>query len=159
MLLATDTTQVRFSLRRDPREAIRFDAQQIAHHSAIRDPVQKMRLVGRDFPWVVDIVPRVGYHHVVVGDIWAGLYKALQEPLTASEWILAGAMDAQRGIEEAMERRLARGDKDKFVKRIDWLGKSRLFKGLMKDELTLKRPLLPGTEPCAETWVVLLGAS
>jgi len=155
-LLAADVTHVRFSLRRDVRTAVPHEAFPYAHQPATSKAAPKMRLLCRDFPWIIDIEPRTGYTFVAIGDVWEGLHKALQEPLTASEWAMAGA-DHQKVIGEAMQKRISKGDPVKHAKRLDMVGKMRVFMGLAKDDAVLKKPLLPGTEEVEETWVVILG--
>jgi hypothetical protein len=136
-----------------PQEAYPY-----AHQPATSKPASKMRLLCRDFPWTIDIEPRSGYTFVAVGDVWEGLHKALQEPITASEWAMASGAQ-QKVIEEAMQKRISRGDPVKQAKRLDMTGKMRVFMGLAKDDAVMKKPLLPGTEEVAETWVVILGPS
>jgi hypothetical protein len=82
----------------------------------------------------------------------------LQEPLADSEWG-AAVVDKERRekILKAAKKRQEK-DKDKWLKRIDWLGETTLFRGLEQDADFEKLRLLPGVQACSETWVVRLSA-
>jgi hypothetical protein len=77
-----------------------------------------------------------------------------------SEWgIVVNNDKALRKSIEAAAKRRAESDPDTRLKRIDWLGSNTIFKGLDKMEDFAELRLLPGAEPCVETWVIKLGSS
>lgn len=112
-----------------------------------------IRLISKHFPWSIDIKLPTS---VTCDVIWDALYNALQQPIADSEWGLIAADKKQRdAIEKAAK---ARVDKDgkKDLLRADWLGETVMFRGLIKDEEFEKARLMPGCDPCTETWVVKL---
>ncbi|KLO16934.1 hypothetical protein SCHPADRAFT_901096 [Schizopora paradoxa] len=99
---------------------------------------------------------------VQLGHIWDVLYNYLYEPVQAAEWAAmvqmlepAEARTWRRAIEEFAERRrVQEGSNQLVIRRIDWLGRRCVFRGIGKDDEFAKLMLLPGEEECAETWVV-----
>jgi hypothetical protein len=82
----------------------------------------------------------------------------LQQPIADSEWgIIVTDKKLRETIEKAAKKR-ADSDSDGRLKRIDWLGPNTIFKGLDRMEEFQEARLLPGAEPCTETWVVKLGS-
>jgi len=57
-------------------------------------------------------------------------------------------------VENAAKKR--EPDAHQKLKRIDFLGKGTMFKGLEKDQDFATQRLLPGADPCPDTWVVRL---
>jgi hypothetical protein len=154
-LLASDTAMVRFDVRNKPEDSIpatTFHASRLT--PAYSAPVSSMRLLSRSFPWTIDIVGGPG-NPITCEAVWQALHAALQEPIADSEWGFAlSDRGRKEDIEQAAKRRLEDGDTDRKLKRIDWLGDRTTFKGLDKDDDFAKRRLLPGSSPCAETWIV-----
>jgi len=111
-----------------------------------------MRLISKSFPWSIDIM----YTPLITCEmVWDAIYAALQEPLADSEWgLLLDREETRQRVERAAKKR---SDRDKILKRIDWLGEKTLFKGLEKDEAFQRLRLIPGADPCAETWMVRFG--
>lgn len=90
--------------------------------------------------------------------VWNALYNALQQPLVDSEWGFI-VQDSKRleVVKNAIKKRTDGNAKaDKAPKRIDYLGDTTLFRGLEKDDDFVKTRMLPGTQPCKETWIVKL---
>lgn len=115
--------------------------------------VRHMRLISKDFPWTIDIIPRRISDVITCGDVWKALHAGLQEKLKDSDWgylnIQAeGHMTNRKAVVDAMEQR---GGENPI--RIDWLGDRNIFKGLEKDDGYARRRLLPGEESCEETWI------
>jgi len=87
------------------------------------------------------------------------LYSALQQPLADSEW---GALshDATRAkkVQKAAKQRQSEVDRDKGLKRVDWLAEHFIFRGLEKDDEFSMRRLAYADSDCEETWVVKMVA-
>lgn len=99
---------------------------------------------------------------VQLGHIWDVLYNYLYEPVTAAEWAAmvqllepSEARTWRRAIEGYAERRREQeGSSHLVIRRVDWLGRRCIFRGIGKDDDYAKLMLLPGQEECPETWVV-----
>jgi len=96
--------------------------------------------------------------NVACEDVWESLYAALQHPIVDSEWgFIVQDPKLREAMEAATKRRIESDpNADKRPKRIDFLGKVTLFKGLEKDDEFVKLRLMPHSSACAETWVVKL---
>lgn len=155
--LAADTTNIRYDLRKHPRDGILLSTyQQIALQPVLAQPTYEMRIVSKAFPWTVDIRAPAGTM-VTCSAVFEALFAMLQEPIADSEW---GIIVIEKSKKEVIEKAAkARQDKDKDtrLKRIDWLAETTAFKGLEHDEEFEKKRLLPGTQGCKETWVVKFG--
>jgi len=153
-ILASDTTLLKFDVSRRPC----VDIHTTTYHancltSATATPVTHMRLISKAFPWSIDVKST---SYVSCEAIWDALHNALQEPIVDSEWgMIVGNKDLKESVEKAAKKR--EKERDKRYKRIDWLGQATMFKGLDKDEEFEKQRLLPGSEPCPDTWVVQFG--
>ncbi|KAG1836365.1 hypothetical protein DFJ58DRAFT_818655, partial [Suillus subalutaceus] len=136
---------------------------------------RQIRLVSPDFPWAFDIRPSVGEEVVTCLDVLSTLYAELQCPLTDMEWGTAGD-EKRASLIRACDRRLwiqlalhgssnsaARTrptvsferpvQREPLLLRVDWLGSSVAFMGLVKDEVFSRR-FVPGVGDHPETWVV-----
>ncbi|KAG2065074.1 hypothetical protein BDR04DRAFT_189585, partial [Suillus decipiens] len=136
---------------------------------------KQIRLISPDFPWAFDIGPSAGEEVVTCLDVLATLHFALQCPLTDTEWGTA-RHDKRASLIRAHDRRLRKqlvshGSSNSathtrptesfniFVQRVslllrvDWLGSSVAFMGLVKDEAFARR-FIPGGGECPETWIV-----
>ncbi|KAJ7497647.1 hypothetical protein FB451DRAFT_1212248 [Mycena latifolia] len=141
--LASDSTQIRYDVRKKARN-------EIAPASATH-----VRLISKAFPWSIDIMSNTP---VTCEAVWDALYAGLQQHIADSEWgIVIGDKKLRETIEKAARRRVE-SDPDARLKRIDWLGGNTIFKGLDRMEEFQEQRLLPGEEPCVETWVVKLGS-
>lgn len=155
--LASDTTYVRYDVRKPAREGIMLTTwQQISHVPAFVAPTYEILIISKAFPWSIVIRAPAG-SVVTCGAIFDGLHELLQKHIEDSEWAIV-ALDKTRreAIEKAAKSRQEK-DKDKRLKRIDWLGDTPMFKGLEKDEDFEKKRHLPGSAHVAETWVVRFG--
>ena len=159
-ILAADTTLARVDVRFPPStEAALPGATHYAYRHAHATVTQAshVRLISKDFPWSIDI--KTGGHPVTCDDVWNALHTALQQPLADSEW---GALshDASRAkkVQKAAKQRQSEGDKDKGLKRVDWLADSFTFRGLERDDDFAKRRLVYVDNECEETWVVKMVA-
>jgi hypothetical protein len=131
---------------------------------------RKIRLISLDFPWAFDIGPSAGEEVVTCLDVFTALHSALQYPLTDTEWGFAGN-DKRASLIRARDRRLlvlhgslnsaARAvsfdrsvQRELLLLRVDWLGSSVAFMGLVKDEAFARRRFVPGGGERPETWAV-----
>ncbi|KAG1863807.1 hypothetical protein F4604DRAFT_1783711 [Suillus subluteus] len=137
---------------------------------------RQIRLISPDFPWAFDIGPSAGEEVVTCLDVLSTLHAELQRPLTYMEWGTAGD-DKRASLIRACDRRLwiqlalhrssnsaARTrptvsferavQKKPLLLRVDWLGSSVAFMGLVKDEAFARRRFVPGGGERPETWVV-----
>lgn len=160
-ILAVDTTQARVDVRFQPSsESAIPNATRYAYRHAHATVTQAshVRLISKDFPWSVDI--KTNGHPVTCDDVWNALHTALQQPLADSEW---GALshDATRAkrVQKAAKQRQSEVDKDKALKRVDWLADNFVFRGLEKDDDFAKRRLAYVDSECEETWVVKMVAA
>ncbi|KAI6037577.1 hypothetical protein EDC04DRAFT_2125686 [Pisolithus marmoratus] len=154
--LAADTTSIRYDVRKAPHDGLLLStAAQLGPTPALSSLSSAIRIISRSFPWTLDIPAPV-----TCAAVFDGLYKMLQEPLADSEWGTVCILDKSRRetIEKAAKARAER-DKEKKLKRVDWLGDVTTFKGLEKDDEFEKKRLLPEMAPCPETWVVKFGKS
>lgn len=161
-MLASDTTRVLYDVRVAPRTAIEYYGQ-YRDIFATRLAAQHVRLVSREFPWTFDIDLRAsrengygGEGYVTCGDVWKAIYNGLQEPIKDGEWALlvtgGGFSERRRNIERGLERRGV--GEGRYPRRIDWLGKDCLFRGIGRDEEYAARVLLPGREYCPDTYLM-----
>ena len=160
-LLAVDTTLIHFDVRKKPVDAI--------HPSALcSDPATlvpavpgttHVRLMSKAIPWAIEVI--VPYGNIVTCEmVWDAIYEALQEPIADSEWALIMSDKWRKSaVLRAAEKRQDAGDPVTKLKRVDWLGDSATFKGLERDEHFERQRLLPGDDPCYETWVMKFGSS
>ncbi|KAF8550608.1 hypothetical protein OG21DRAFT_1419431, partial [Imleria badia] len=155
--LATDTTNIRYDVRKAPPHGILLSTyQQVALQPALAQPTYDIRIISKAFPWTVDIRAPAG-SVITCSAIFEGLYAMLQEPIVDSEWgIVVNDKSKRETIEKAAKARHEK-EKDVRLKRIDWLGETTAFKGLERDEEFEKKRLLPGSQGCKETWVIKFG--
>lgn len=97
--------------------------------------------------------------YVTVGDVWATLFRALNETVGDAEWALLARDERERAkrakIESALARRCAAGGvRADYARRVDWLSRNVLFRGLFSDDTFARDVLLPGRTPCPDTFVV-----
>jgi len=157
-ILAADTTLARVDVRFEPSSEAAipnktYYAYRHAHATATQ--ASHVRLISKDFPWFIDI--KTSGHPVTCDDIWSGLHAALREPLADSEWgILSHDPSRAKKVQKAAKQRQSDGDKDKILKRVDWVKDSFIFRGLERDDDFAKRRLAYVDSECEETWVVEL---
>ncbi|KAF8199793.1 hypothetical protein K438DRAFT_1822538 [Mycena galopus ATCC 62051] len=156
-ILASDSTQVRFDVRRKAQHEIPpVTYTTVRGLFATASSSAHIRLISKAFPWTIDIVSKAP---VTIEAVWDALHIGLQQPILDSEWgFIIGDKKLRESIEKAAKKR-ADSDNEPGLKRIDWLGGNTIFKGLDRIEDFAELRLLPGTEPCTETWVVKLGSS
>lgn len=152
---------MRFDIRKPPREGIAQSAwQQIKDTPAFSTPTYKVCIISKAFPWPIIIRAPAG-SVVTCGTIFEELHRRLQAHITDAEWAIV-AVDSVRkkAIEKAAKSRREK-DKDRRLKRIDWLGDTPVFQGLVQDEGFKKQIHLPGNEIVedteTETWVARFG--
>ncbi|KAJ6562017.1 hypothetical protein B0H19DRAFT_944162 [Mycena capillaripes] len=151
-ILASDSTPLRYDVRQSPRNDIAPETYMSNRFStATASSATHLRLVSKSFPWSIDIVSN---SPITCEDVLDALYHALQQHIADSEWgVVIGDKKLRETIEQSAKTR-TKSDRDKRLKRVDWLGGSTIFRGLDKIEEFQEMRLLPGTEPCIETWVV-----
>lgn len=116
---------------------------------ATEPPVNRMRILSDDFPWVINIaLPR--NEAVTVGQIFGAIYGTLQNPMDKEDWD-DETPNAKRNLHRNRCARLARGPAsfkvDPHIKRVDLLGDKTHFMGL--------KPVGPVDQP--EEWLLKLG--
>ncbi|KAG2101319.1 uncharacterized protein F5147DRAFT_314507 [Suillus discolor] len=131
---------------------------------------RQIRLISPYLPWAFDIGSSAGEEVVTCLDVLSTLHAALQYPLTDTEWGAAGD-DKRASLVRARDRRLwiqfalhgssnpasrtrPTVQREPLLLRVDWLGSSVAFMGLVKDEAFARRRLVPGGRERPETWVV-----
>lgn len=159
-ILAADTTLAHLDVRFDPSsEAAVPNATYYAyrHAHATATQASHFRLISDDFPWLIDI--KTNGHPVTCDDVWNALHAALQQPLADSEWgVLSHDPSKIRKVQKATEHRQSEIDRDKSLKRVDWVAGNYIFCGLEKDDAFAKRRLAYTDSECEETWVVKMAA-
>lgn len=155
-ILAVDTTLAHVDVRFQPStDAALPNATYYAyrHAHATATQASHVRLISKDFPWAIDI--KTSGHPVTCDDVWSALYAALQQPLADSEWgILSHDLSKAKKVQKAAKQRQSEVDKDKVLKRVDWVADSFILRGLEKDDDFAKRRLAYVDSDCEETWVV-----
>jgi len=149
--LAADTTRVLYDVRKAPSGDIK--AARLGPAPGLSSSLSSIRVISHAFPWTLNISAPV-----TCAAVFEELHQMLQKSLTDSEWGIICLVDRGRceTIKTAANARAER-DKDKKLKRIDWLGETTAFMGLEKDKEFEKKRLLPGEAACPETWVVKFG--
>lgn len=154
-------------IRRNPQDIVPRDVyENFASIWVTKDRPLHVRIVSRDFPWVIDInageAPEGGEHGVSCGDVWYRLYKELLEPIRDSDWAHLNDLAAHDRIAEArreylisIARHQNRRGEPIILRRYDWLMRKTLFIGLEKDDglRFCSQRTLPGKESCVETWI------
>lgn len=164
-LLAADGNPLSYDVRWRPRDSILANMYELFRgYAATAEPVQRLRIVSAEFPWVINVAVDEDGHvdrrreggrgsrgaYVRVGDVWKALHKALQKLVDDDEWAMAGQVAARGNkdepharMERALERRQRSGDRDYVFRRVDWLGRRTKFTGLVKEEQTVKEVSIP----------------
>jgi hypothetical protein len=154
-ILASDTTLLRYDVRNMPKDAILSTTYNTnCQTPCLATPTSHIRLISKSFPWTIDVKSANG--SITFEHLLDAIYYGLQEPLADSEWGMAVADKDQRETILKAAKKREEKDKDKRLKRIDWLGENILFKGLEQDGDFEKLRLLPRAQGCPETWVVRL---
>jgi hypothetical protein len=159
-ILSADTTNVRIDLRVPPTsDDIQLPAYYVYRHApATEDYALHIRLVSKDFPWSIEVNSKYN-EPVTCEGIWASLYALLQEPVADSEWgMVVADKERAKKIEKAAKKR-QETDKNKQLKRIDFLADSYIFKGLEKDDEFMKRRTVFFKEECPETYIMKMTTS
>jgi len=148
---------IRCDVRKPVEEAILSGAwQQVRNATAFEKVTCKILIISKAFPWSIDVSARSG-DVVTCGDIFKALHKKLQKPIKGVEWAIVADRTRGKTIKEAAESRQKK-DRDKQLKRIDWLGDMTMFEGIEKDEEWEKKMRLPTSRSVPETWVVKFGS-
>ncbi|KAG2101313.1 uncharacterized protein F5147DRAFT_314465 [Suillus discolor] len=139
---------------------------------------KQIRIINPYFPWAFDLGPSAGEEAVTCLDVLSILHAALQRPLTDTEWGAAGddkraslirARNRRLRIQPALHRssnpaahtrptvsfeRPVPRQREPLLLRVDWLGSSVAFMGLVKDEAFARKRFVPGGRKHPETWMV-----
>jgi len=161
-ILSADTTHVRIDLRKPPPvDDLKSPNYYVyGHAQATEDRAPHIRLISKDFPWSVDIQTKYD-EPVTCEDVWRSLHSLLQHPVADSEWGMV-CMDKERAkkIEKAAKKRQETDkDKDKQLKRVDFLAESFIFRGLERDDEFINRRTAFFNGSCPETYVVKMATS
>ncbi|THH05632.1 hypothetical protein EW145_g4646 [Phellinidium pouzarii] len=149
-VLASDTTLVNFDVRVPPKSMIDPKAYtRFSGEWATIRPTKHMRLISHDFPWIFELdfrdIPSTKY--ITCGDVWTALQTGLSEALTDAEWSL---LATNKSTEESERKRVIEritSMRRSYARRVDWLGRNVVFRGLAKDDKYAQKMLLPGREP------------
>ncbi|KAG1827769.1 hypothetical protein EV424DRAFT_1345273 [Suillus variegatus] len=139
---------------------------------------KQIRLISPYSPWAFDIGPSAGEEVVTCLNVLSTLHAALQRPLTDTEWGAAGD-DKRASLIRARDRRLriqpalhgssnpaaptrptvsfekaVPRQQEPLLLRVDLLGSSVAFIGLVKDEAFARKRFVPGGREHPETWMV-----
>ncbi|KAJ7933824.1 hypothetical protein B0H13DRAFT_683682 [Mycena leptocephala] len=113
-----------------------------------------IRIISKELPWAFDVPEGTRGAGVTCQEILSTLYRALQAPLTDSEWGFCSDEMRQR-MERAWRRRDSLdGRRVTSLKRVDLLGSRCKLQGFCKDDDFVAQRLFPGTQPLPETWIV-----
>ncbi|KAF9010771.1 hypothetical protein BDQ17DRAFT_1203322, partial [Cyathus striatus] len=160
-VLASDITITHFDASKKPIQSILMQTyyayrQTPALQGEGQNHVGHIRLLSKSFPWSIDIVTK-NNGTIMCGAVWEAVHGCLQEPIADSEWgILCNDKKLREKAEKAMRKRLEIDPqgRDKRMKRIDFLGEEKIFKGLEKDDEFERLRRLPGSQAEGEVWIV-----
>lgn len=107
-----------------------------------------VRILSTNFPWVIIVGPKP--RAITAGEALQSLYELLDNRLDATVWTLVDEQKKER-IKRAKKKR---SDCDDFLKNVDWLEKSYMFRGFYRDESIIQQILPPGSDNIPETWLV-----
>ena len=152
--MARDEEPIRIDLRKN-NYAMREPFRHYAGYSLFARPLKDIRLICREFPWIIEIKDE----WVTCGLVWKRIHETLRRRITNAEWaLILNDKSRRRIIEKAMRERLETSPSDDPVPlRIDYLGDMTVFLGLEKDEVHAERISLPARAKC-ETWAIRLGS-
>lgn len=167
-VLAVDTSRIRIDIRVHPhRGSERLAAARFWNEKASPGrPSVHMRLISPDIPWTFELdyrslLAQGTTHYVTCGDVWSAMTTGLSQPITDAEWNL---LVCSRRAEKARRRRMIEAivaqrseAQGKYARRADWLGRNVVFRGLERNHALAREILLPGRDPCPDTWVMRFG--
>lgn len=126
---------------------------------AVDPPVNSMRLVCKDMPWIITIRKKEG-QAVTVGDVFEAIYLQLQEPIIHSEWRLMGAGSLRNKVVQRFQQRVeflkAQGkpDDSQGIRRVDYLLNRTAFVGIRQDNKAIGE--LVGDIDITNAWLLIL---
>ncbi|KAI0084913.1 hypothetical protein BDY19DRAFT_968829 [Irpex rosettiformis] len=149
-------TKIEIDLSKSPMEHART---RYARYTITQPPVNRLRLISRDFPWAIEIDQR---ESIKCSDVWKAIYESFQSPIERDEWAIVDFLqdkDQMYQIERACRKRLERSpNEDSRVRRVDWLSGRTEFRGLYRDDEFVNRRHPPGNDTDGiETLVVRMG--
>lgn len=108
-------------------------------YPATSPPLPYLHIRCEELPWSIDVYPALNSDSgvVTVGDVLHGIYRALRHRVSSSEWH-ASSSSMQHRVRDAWVRRCKRQqsykertyESNNGLRRIDWLAKNTLFRGL-----------------------------
>lgn len=126
--------------------------------SAIEPPVQSLRIVCKDMPWMIRIKKKEGF--VTVSDVFEAIYIQMQEQIIHSEWRLMSSRHQKNIIQQWNQRSAAakaagqHDNHDGGIRRVDYLLGRTAFIGLKQDPDMVKE--LVGEIDVGDAWLLVL---
>jgi len=126
--------------------------------SAVEPPVNTMRLVSKDMPWIITIKKSTGY--ISIGDVYEAIYTQMQEPIIHSEWRLMGSSQQKKVAQRFRQRNellrsMGREEDTRGIRRVDYCLNKVAFVGLKQDDAAVKE--LVGDIDITNAWILVLG--
>jgi hypothetical protein len=117
--------------------------------------------VSEHLPWAIDIANPPNAPVISVIQVLDAIYSALRVGVTTTEWRIASTQQKQEVAEAHRRRREASKDPKREaeagVRRIDWLVRKVMYKGLRKDEAQIVSILNGRDEHLPYTLILELG--
>jgi hypothetical protein len=125
---------------------------------AVEPPVNAMRLVCKDMPWIITIKKSVGF--VSIGDVFEAIFTQMQEPIIQSEWRLMGSSQQKKVTQRFryrndMLRSMGKEEDTRGIRRVDYCLNKVAFAGLKLDDKAVKD--LVGDIDISNAWILVLG--
>lgn len=126
--------------------------------SAVEPPVNTMRLVCKDMPWIITIKKSVGF--VSIGDVYEAIYTQMQEPIIHSEWRLMGSSQQKKvthrfRYRNDLLRAMGKEEDTRGIRRVDYCLNKTAYFGLKQDDRAVKD--LVGDIDISNAWILVLG--
>jgi len=126
--------------------------------SAVEPPVNTMRLVCKDMPWIITIKKSAGY--VSISDVFEAIYTQMQEPIIHSEWRLMGSSQQKKVTQRfryrnELLRSAGKAEDTRGIRRVDYCLNKVAFVGLKHDDKAVKD--LVGDIDISNAWILVLG--
>ncbi|EJD03067.1 uncharacterized protein FOMMEDRAFT_156435 [Fomitiporia mediterranea MF3/22] len=107
-----------------------------------------VRIISQDFPWIIEIGPK--QRGITAGEVLLALYELLNGRLDDFIWNVSDDHTRSR-IVRAWK---SRSDSGPVIKRVDFLGKRFIFKGLYRDEKYVQQNQRPDEASIPEIFLV-----
>lgn len=155
-MIAVSTLPFTWDVREPPARMRRYQNPRRADDimaPVLSTQAQSLCIISRDFPWTIAISTNDGLPLTII-DVLNALYESLMKEVRRSEWALASDTHKYSTLQANKERRHA--NMAMRIRRVDWLGSSCMFRGLVKDSELIRKRMMPGDRP-EEMWAVRFG--